>query len=220
MPEKTSEEYCLQINWFPCLFVFTFFLTLEEFQQNYLFFPPWPENDTRWNVKKFCSYTSAAPCWPVSDPFFTFLVLCLCEQHSVQITAWYTQCLCAMWTYEIAFVCLCAVICVVPSYLSATHADDAVDAAAGIVEEGHGDGVFAGGQPVAFGGRVDLEDMSSGAEDGLLPFKTHHSKREHINLISVVIYKTILCIFRQVLCLKANLCRNWYFVQSGAPHCN
>lgn len=59
----------------------------------------------------------------------------------------------------------------VGSNLSATHADDAVDAAAGIVEEGHGDSVFAGGKPVAFGGRVDLEDVSSGTEDGLLPLK-------------------------------------------------
>lgn len=56
-------------------------------------------------------------------------------------------------------------------HLCATHADDAVDAAAGIVEEGHGDGVFAGRQPVTFGGRVDLKDMSFGTEDGLLPVK-------------------------------------------------
>lgn len=59
----------------------------------------------------------------------------------------------------------------VGTHLSATHADDAVDAAASIVEEGHGDGMFAGWQPVAFGGRVNLEDVSSGAEDGLLPLK-------------------------------------------------
>lgn len=31
--------------------------------------------------------------------------------------------------------------------------------------------MFAGRQPVAFGGRVDLEDMSSGTEDGLLSLK-------------------------------------------------
>ncbi len=62
-------------------------------------------------------------------------------------------------------------ICRVGSHLSATHADDAVDAAAGIVEEGHSDSMFARWQPVTFGGRVDLEDMSSGAEDGLLPLK-------------------------------------------------
>lgn len=55
------------------------------------------------------------------------------------------------------------------THLCAPHTDDPVDVAAGIVEEGNSDGVFAGRQPVAFGGRVDLEDMSSGAEDGLLP---------------------------------------------------
>ena len=76
------------------------------------------------------------------------------------------------------FVCVC--VCVSDSYFGPTHADDAVDAAAGIVEEGHGDGVLAGRQPVAFGGRVNLEDMSSGAEDGLLPLKkknTHTTER-------------------------------------------
>lgn len=61
-------------------------------------------------------------------------------------------------------------------HLSATHADDAVDAATGIVEEGHGDCMFAGRQPVAFGGWVNLEDMSSGAEDGLLPLKEKQKK--------------------------------------------
>lgn len=70
------------------------------------------------------------------------------------------------------------------SHLSPTHADDAVDAAAGVVEEGHGDGVFAGRQPVAFGGRVNLEDMSSGTEDGLLPLNhTTEKHRDHINLL-------------------------------------
>lgn len=58
---------------------------------------------------------------------------------------------------------------VVGSHLCPANTDDAVDATAGIVEEGHSDGVFAGRQPVALSGRVDLEDMSSGAEDGLLP---------------------------------------------------
>lgn len=68
------------------------------------------------------------------------------------------------------------------SHLSPTHADDAVDAAAGIVEEGHGDGVLAGRQPVAFGGRVDLEDMSSGAEDGLLSLK--HTRTEKQTMLT------------------------------------
>lgn len=65
--------------------------------------------------------------------------------------------------------------------LGPAHADDAVDAAAGIVEERHGDGVFAGWQPVAFGGRVNLEDMSSSTEDGLLPLK--HSRNTEYNII-------------------------------------
>lgn len=57
------------------------------------------------------------------------------------------------------------------THLRAPHADDPIDVAARIVEEGDGDGVFAGREPVAFGGRVDLEDVSSGTEDGLLPLR-------------------------------------------------
>lgn len=56
-----------------------------------------------------------------------------------------------------------------PPYLGPTHADDAVNVAVGIIEEGHGDGMFAGGDPVPLGGRVDLENMGPGAEDRLLP---------------------------------------------------
>lgn len=62
-------------------------------------------------------------------------------------------------------------MCVLGSDLSPTHTDDAVHAAAGVIEEGHGDSMFAGREPVAFGGRVDLEDMSSNAKDGLFPLK-------------------------------------------------
>lgn len=72
--------------------------------------------------------------------------------------------------------------CWVPHF-SPAHADDAVDAAAGVVEEGHGDGVLAGRQPVAFGGRVDLEDMSSGAEDGLLPSKHRKQQNTSVNIL-------------------------------------
>jgi len=54
-------------------------------------------------------------------------------------------------------------------YLGAPHADDPVHIACGIVEVGDSQGVLAGGDPVPFGGRVDLEDMGPGAEDGLLP---------------------------------------------------
>lgn len=67
--------------------------------------------------------------------------------------------------------CVQVRMCVHRSHFRPAHADDAVHAAAGVIEEGHGDSVLAGRQPVAFGGRVDLEDMSSGAEDGLLPSK-------------------------------------------------
>lgn len=56
-----------------------------------------------------------------------------------------------------------------PPHLGAAHADDAVHVAVGIVEEGHIDGMFAGRDPVPLGGGVDLEDVSPGAEDGLLP---------------------------------------------------
>lgn len=54
-------------------------------------------------------------------------------------------------------------------YLGAPHADDPVHIAGGIVEVGDGQGVFAGRDPVPFGGRVDLENMGPGAEDWLLP---------------------------------------------------
>lgn len=60
---------------------------------------------------------------------------------------------------------------VLGSHLSPAHTDDAVHAAACIIEEGHSDSMLAGWQPVTFGRRVDLEDMGSGAEDGLLPLK-------------------------------------------------
>lgn len=55
------------------------------------------------------------------------------------------------------------------AHLGAAHADDPVDAAVGVVEEGHVDGVFAGGDPVPLGGGVDLEDVGPSAEDRLLP---------------------------------------------------
>lgn len=94
----------------------------------------------------------------------------------------------------------------VGSHLSATHADDAVDAAAGIVEEGHGDGVFAGGQPVAFGGRVDLEDVSSGTEDGLLPLKnTQYNRTYQHNLTGGLQNTTVYIRAGRSLCLT--LCR-------------
>lgn len=54
------------------------------------------------------------------------------------------------------------------SYLSPTHADDAVYITIGVVKKGDGNSVLAGRDPVAFGGRINLEHMSSGAEDRLL----------------------------------------------------
>ena len=54
-------------------------------------------------------------------------------------------------------------------HLGASNADDAVDTAVGIEKEGNSDGVLAGGEPVAFGGRVNLEHVRTGAEDGLFP---------------------------------------------------
>lgn len=65
-------------------------------------------------------------------------------------------------------------------HLSPAHTDDAVHISGRIVEKGHGDCVFTGRQPVAFRGRVDLEDMSSGTEDGLLPLK-HNRKQKTKN---------------------------------------
>lgn len=81
------------------------------------------------------------------------------------------------------------------THLGAAHADDAVDAAAGIVEERHGDGMFASWQPVAFGGRVDLEDMSSGAEDGLLPLK-HTTEKQNFNWRGSLTGQLFCCLHR------------------------
>ena len=205
IPDETWEE-SLQLH-FVC---FQIFPHLGKFSAKLVVFYllAWKWYQMK-HEKKVCSFTSATPCWPVSDLWnvptnfdanwplvFTFLGL---------LSLWTTQCSNHCLTHTVFVcevniwnsICVSAVTLAVPSHLSAAHADDAVDAAAGIIEEGHGDGVFAGWQPVAFGGRVDLEDMSSGAEDGLLPFKVQDNKREHINLMSLGIYKTILCIFRQ-----------------------
>ena len=61
----------------------------------------------------------------------------------------------------------------VPSHLGPAHADDAVDVPVGVVEEGHGDGMFAGRDPVPLGAGVDLENVGPGAEDRLLPGGGH-----------------------------------------------
>ena len=59
--------------------------------------------------------------------------------------------------------------CPPQSHLGPAHADDAVHIAVGVIEEGDGDGVLAGGDPVPLGGGVDLEHVGPYAEDGLLP---------------------------------------------------
>ena len=58
------------------------------------------------------------------------------------------------------------------SHLGPAHTDDAVHVAVGVVEEGHGDGMLAGRDPVPLGARVDLEHMGPGAEERLLPEDT------------------------------------------------
>lgn len=63
------------------------------------------------------------------------------------------------------------------AHLGPAHADDAVGVSVGVVEEGDGDRMLAGRDPVAFGGGIDLEHMSSSAEDGLFP-ATHTNTRD------------------------------------------
>lgn len=57
------------------------------------------------------------------------------------------------------------------AHLSPAHTDDAVHIPIGIVKKGDGNGMLAGRDPVALGGRINLEHMSSRAEDWLLPEK-------------------------------------------------
>lgn len=55
------------------------------------------------------------------------------------------------------------------SHLGASHADNTVDIAGGIVEVGDCQCVLASRDPVPLGGWIDLEDMGPGAEDRLFP---------------------------------------------------
>lgn len=55
------------------------------------------------------------------------------------------------------------------SHLRAPDTDDAVHTPVGIVEKRDSDSMLAGREPVPLCGRVNLEDMRSGTEDGLLP---------------------------------------------------
>lgn len=63
----------------------------------------------------------------------------------------------------------CVLLSANTPYLGAPHADDPVHVACGIVEIGDSQSVLAGGDPVPFGGRIDLENVGPGAEDWLLP---------------------------------------------------
>lgn len=63
----------------------------------------------------------------------------------------------------------CVLLSADTPYLGAPHADDPVHVACGIVEIGDSQGVLAGGDPVPFGGGIDLENVGPGAEDWLLP---------------------------------------------------
>lgn len=82
-----------------------------------------------------------------------------------------TICCVLCWIYKFAFCQHFIHIITIPPtpHLGAAHADDAVDVTVGIVEEGHGDGMFAGGDPIPLGGGVNLENMGPGTEDRLLP---------------------------------------------------
>ena len=77
------------------------------------------------------------------------------------------------------------------SHLGPAHADDAVHVAVGVVEEGHADGVLAGRQPVAFGGRVNLEHVGLGAEERLFPVRAGPSKQALGWCISLVAFVVI-----------------------------
>lgn len=61
------------------------------------------------------------------------------------------------------------------SHLGAPHTDDAIHSPVGIVEEGDGDCMLAGREPVPLGGRVYLEDVCSDTEDGLFPSGETHN---------------------------------------------
>lgn len=63
----------------------------------------------------------------------------------------------------------CVLLSADTPYLGAPHADDPVHVACGIVEIGDSQSVLAGGDPVPFGGGIDLENVGPGAEDWLLP---------------------------------------------------
>lgn len=65
-------------------------------------------------------------------------------------------------------------------YLGAIQTDYPVDISCAVIEVGHSNSMLAGGNPVLLSVWVNLEDMSSGAEDGLFP---EEQKVKVINLI-------------------------------------
>lgn len=62
------------------------------------------------------------------------------------------------------------------THLGCIQADDSIYIPGAVEEVGDCDSVFAGGNPVLLGVRVDLEDVGPGAEDGLF---TAHGNKEH-----------------------------------------
>lgn len=54
------------------------------------------------------------------------------------------------------------------THLGSVQADDSIYIPGTVIEVGHGDSMFTGGDPVLLGRRVDLEDVGPRAEDGLL----------------------------------------------------
>lgn len=54
------------------------------------------------------------------------------------------------------------------SYLGSIHTDYPIAVSRAVIEVGNSYGLLAGRNPVLLGGGVNLEDMRSGSEDGLL----------------------------------------------------
>ena len=66
------------------------------------------------------------------------------------------------------------------TYLRSIHADDAVAVACAVIKIGDSDSLLAGRNPVLLGGWVDLEDMSPGGVDRLLPGEQSTEERDNM----------------------------------------
>ena len=66
------------------------------------------------------------------------------------------------------------------TYLGSIHADDAVAVACAVIKIGDSDSLLAGRNPVLLGGWVDLEDMSPGGVDRLLPREQRTEERNNM----------------------------------------